>query len=554
MLPDLMNGNDVFKSGIRAVNHNEDLSPLKTWLQQRISTTGRETLPAWAEVLTAILTLIEVRLEEKENPTLFFETHIIARQVRRQRNDEKIQTRFVTDEMGRLNKHLSDYIESSSTLTEGSNTSVVVIGWCLDNDKRGIGVGVTDSRTAAMLFSGDLDRPILGLHISRLKKFTNSLTQGMANSTLSLLLITVILMLGTYIFQTHWKKSSGVIENILQEKYLRCGVDGSLRHFSMFNDAEQTWWGIDVEMCKAIATGIGVKPYFYKVDNSRFDLRLETIEKRDLHILFRNTSHTVTRDLKEGFYFGPYYFYEREYFLDLVGPKSNKPVTDKELFGKRVCVKPGSSNEATLKSIADGIELKLIVKGVDGREFNNNFQLLKLLRESAEPICDYVFGNYYVLKQLNSDQQVRNNFSFPMRSYTNSRLDPLAAVLPRDEAWREVVSYIIYVLIQADEMNINSYNVDHIKVNGSKRQKDFLKGIGMQSLNLPENWVYNLLSTSGSYDEIYYRSFACDYADCPKPAQSDWDQKLRQLNNQRWPNYAFDESDDKPGLLFTPTF
>ena len=561
MLPEFLNNHGKYKVNIAPPDDAEALQVLKVWLGKKESESTRQTRPAWIEVVLAVVALVEQKLEQLQEeagtPEMFsFETHIVARQVAKQRGERQIPTRFVTDEIKRISNHQLDYLESA----EGDQ-NLALIGWYRIGNRRGLGIAVLD-RIEALLLCRDDEAPH-SQNQAEISKPTASESKSQVVNLpfqvkwFALPLLTFVL--GAVLVILFGRSSDGVepiniLDSVLEAKTMRCGVDGSLPHFSLRNDAEQKWWGLDVELCKALGAALDVDVEFVKVSSSQFEERINALHEQKVHILFRNTSHTAARDLNADILFGPHYFYEREYFLDLSAPSGDDTVNLSDITGKNICVKPGTSNALTLRHLKLEADFNIITQNKQGEDLTNNIKLLRALRLD-ESLCDFVYGNYYVLKQLKLDKERRNPDKLVrLRTLNQISFDPLAPVLLNDYRWQAVVSYTIYALLYAEKLGINSYNVDQKYSSGNSVEQHLLSGMNIQNTGLTPGWIYRIIAEVGNYSEIYYRAIVCDYVACDTPSESDFHKKMEAVDAVRWPNKVFKADDPRPGLLYTPTF
>ncbi|MBV8652744.1 MAG: amino acid ABC transporter substrate-binding protein, partial [Alphaproteobacteria bacterium] len=91
--------------------------------------------------------------------------------------------------------------------------------------------------------------------------------------------------------------------------------------------------------------------------------------------------------------------------------------------------------------------------------------------------------------------------------------EPLApAVRHGDDEWYDIVKWVGYAAIEAEEHGVNSKNVDE-KAKGDdpdiKRLLGVTPGMG-KSLNLDEKWAYNLIKQVGNYGEVFDRNVGKD--------------------------------------------
>jgi general L-amino acid transport system substrate-binding protein len=84
--------------------------------------------------------------------------------------------------------------------------------------------------------------------------------------------------------------------------------------------------------------------------------------------------------------------------------------------------------------------------------------------------------------------------------------EPLAPVVRHgDNQWRDVVTWVIYALMEGEEKGIAQKNVDEMAKNEDPTIKRMLGGTpGMgKALGLDEKWAYNAIKAVGNYGEIF---------------------------------------------------
>ncbi len=81
-----------------------------------------------------------------------------------------------------------------------------------------------------------------------------------------------------------------------------------------------------------------------------------------------------------------------------------------------------------------------------------------------------------------------------------------------DDQWDDIVSWVVYALIEAEEKGITSQNVDEKAKSEDpdvKRMLGATPGMG-KALGLDEKWAYNAVKAVGNYGEIFERNVGKD--------------------------------------------
>ena len=89
--------------------------------------------------------------------------------------------------------------------------------------------------------------------------------------------------------------------------------------------------------------------------------------------------------------------------------------------------------------------------------------------------------------------------------------EPLApAVRHGDDEFFDIVKWVVYATVEAEEKGISSANVDeNMKSQDSSVQRLLGTNPGLgQALGLSEKWAYNVVKMVGNYGEIFDRTSA----------------------------------------------
>ncbi|MBV9827972.1 MAG: amino acid ABC transporter substrate-binding protein [Alphaproteobacteria bacterium] len=285
------------------------------------------------------------------------------------------------------------------------------------------------------------------------------------------------------------------LDKVKQAGMLVCGVSTGVAGFSQ-PDNQGNYAGLDVDICKAVAAAMFGDATKVKYVPLTAQQRFTALQSGEVDILARNTTWTLQRDTDLGLDFAPVVYYDGQGFM--VGKKLGVK-SAKELNGATVCVQPGTTTELNLADYfrANQISFKpLVIEKLDelvaaffsGRcdAFTTDRSGLAAIRVSRAPNPD----DYMILPEIISKE-------------------PLApAVRQGDDQFHDVVDWVIYALIQAEEKGITSKNVDdQLKSEDPdvKRMLGVTPGMG-KSLGLDEKWAYNEIKMVGNYGEIFDRN------------------------------------------------
>ena len=286
---------------------------------------------------------------------------------------------------------------------------------------------------------------------------------------------------------------------VKQRGALSCGVSTGIQGFS-FPDSKGVWAGLDVDVCRAIAAAILGSGDKVKFTASTAQQRFPMLQSGEVDVLARNTTWTLTRDTVNGFNFAPVTFYDGQGFLvpAKLGVKSAK-----ELNGASVCVQPGTTTELNLADYfrANKMEFKPVVIE----------DLSQLEQAFVNGRCDVYTTDASGLASFRAARSGNPN-EFIILPERISK-EPLAPTVRQgDEEWYDVVKWVVYALIQAEESGITQANVEDMKKSSDPNIQRLLgvtPGMG-KALNLDEAWAANAIKAVGNYGEMFERNVGKD--------------------------------------------
>ena len=290
------------------------------------------------------------------------------------------------------------------------------------------------------------------------------------------------------------------LEDIKSRGVLRCGVRSDLSGFSSVN-SEGKWTGLDADFCKAVASAVLGSPD--KVDYVVLGApqRLVALQNGDIDLLIRNTTWTYTRDTDMGLHFAGINFYDGQGFL------AKKSLGAKELKqlpkGTEICV---ARNTTTILNLEDhlnkndyGFKIKAYNSETETSNafFSGRCQVLTTdrsalasARVSEAPNPD----DYVILQDIISKE-------------------PLGPVVRDDDSqWSDIVRWVLFAQIAAEEQNINSANIDMLRkipVN-AKNPIAGAKSEASKALGLDNDWAYRVIRLVGNYAEVFERNLGAD--------------------------------------------
>ena len=230
--------------------------------------------------------------------------------------------------------------------------------------------------------------------------------------------------------------------------HIDVGVNAGVFGFSMPDD-KGVWKGLDVDTARAIAAAV-----FGDADKVKFKAltavqRLPALQAKEIDVLCRNTTQTLTRETTNGLNFTHVNYYDGQGFLI---PKKLGVKSAKELGGATVCVLPGTTTE---------------MNAADFFRANNMSWKPVVIEQTAELSKAFFAGRCDVLtsdaSQLAAHRSVAPNPADYVLLPEIISKEPLAPVVRHgDDQWYDIVNFTVMALINAEEMGITSKNVDEM--------------------------------------------------------------------------------------------
>jgi general L-amino acid transport system substrate-binding protein len=303
--------------------------------------------------------------------------------------------------------------------------------------------------------------------------------------------------------------SAGTLDDVKTKGFIQCGVSQGLIGFSN-PDEQNKWTGMDVDFCRAVAAAVFGDPEKVKYTPLTAKERFTALQSGEIDILSRNTTWTMGRDTSLGLKFAGVMYYDGQGFMV---KKSIGVTSALGLGGAAVCTQTGTTTELNLADYfkANKMEYKVVA-------FEKNEEVLKAYQEGRCDVFTTDQSGLYAerLKFTNPDEHV-------ILPEIISK-EPLGPVVRQgDDAWFNVVKWTYFALLTAEELGVDSKNIDEMKsknsvpegnpevqrllsikvkaADGTEADNDFGKGIG-----LGPDWAYNPIKMVGNYAEIFERN------------------------------------------------
>ena len=289
--------------------------------------------------------------------------------------------------------------------------------------------------------------------------------------------------------------SAATLDIVKQRGTLVCGVSTGFAGFST-PDSQGNFKGLDVDYCRALAAGIFNDPSKVRYVALTAQNRYTALQSGEIDVLYRNSTETFLRGTTLGLRQGPINFYDGQGFV----VKKDADVKElKDLKGATVCVAQGTTHEVTLGDYgrANGIDWKpLVFDRVDTMYQTFFGGRCDAMTQDASALAGAVAtaapnpADYVVLPTTISKE--------PLGPFTRNG----------DEVWSDIVTWLHYGLVEAEELGVTQANVDEKAKSDAPAVQRLLGASGDlgSRLGLDNKWMKQAIKATGNYGEIFERN------------------------------------------------
>lgn len=285
-----------------------------------------------------------------------------------------------------------------------------------------------------------------------------------------------------------------ILKKVMKQGHLLCGVTQGVAGFSA-PDSKGKWSGIEVDVCRAVASAIFADDKKVKYVPISAQARFTALQSGEIDILSRVTTWNLTRDTSLGLNFAPTVFYDGQAFMVR---KKDGIKKIKDLNGATICTQQGTTSEVNLADYfrSNRLKMKPVV-------FESNDEVTQAFLKGR---CDAFTNDGSGLVAERSKTKNPAEYEILEEIISKEPLGP--AVRHGDDKWFDIVKWSVYALIAAEEFGITSKNIDSFNKSKSPHIKRFIGKIpgNGRRLGLSEKWAYNIIKKVGNYGEVFERN------------------------------------------------
>ena len=294
----------------------------------------------------------------------------------------------------------------------------------------------------------------------------------------------------------HERAEAQTLDRIYDRGLLVCGLIYAGQGIAEV-DATGRWTGFFPDMCRALSAAIFGDAEASEIVEVDFVTRFDALRDEAFDVLMSNTTWTMGRDVELGMGFTATIFYDGQGFLahhslgvdrlaDLDTPTT-------------VCV---HSNTTTIDNLEDIVRTQYPSLEIRAYESNEAGYDAFFARS-----CDLFTTDQSSLIGLRASR-ASDPADYVLLSDLISR-EPLGpAVRQDDPLWFDIVQWVMYALILAEEHGITSANVDQALDSEVPEVRRLLgvEGDYGELIGLPPDWAYQAIRQVGNYGEVFDRN------------------------------------------------
>jgi len=287
---------------------------------------------------------------------------------------------------------------------------------------------------------------------------------------------------------------AATLDDVRQRGVLNCGVNQGLPGFSE-PDAAGNWSGFDVDFCRALAAAIFADPdkvaYVPLSTSERFD----ALRSGEIDVLARNSTWTMQREAGLGLTFVGVTYYDGQGFML---PRSAGIFSSLELDGSKVCVQAETTSAANLADYFATNDMTY-----EGIVTESAAGSLEAYRDGRCGVISSDISQLYAERLRLSDKD--EHMVLP-NTISKEPLGP--AVRQEDPAWATLVKWVLFALLNAEELGIGLDTIEEALVSEKPAVRRLVGNEGSfgEDIGLSAGWAADILKSVGNYGDIYDRN------------------------------------------------
>jgi general L-amino acid transport system substrate-binding protein len=286
--------------------------------------------------------------------------------------------------------------------------------------------------------------------------------------------------------------AQATLEAVKARGELICGSNTGLTGFGA-PDANGTWAGFDVDLCRAVAAAVLGDATKVKFVPTTGETRFTALQSGEVDVLIRNSTWTASRDSELALDFVAVNYYDGQGFM----VKKDLGVSSaKELDGATVCIQTGTTTELNLADFF--------------KQNNITYQPVTIAddaegqRQYLAGACDTYTTDASGLAASRATLPDAENHIILPEIISKEPLGPV--VRHGDNNWGDIVRWTYYSLLIAEEKGITKANVEEVAASTNDEEVKRLLGLSGElavKFGLDNDAFKRAILAGGNYGEIF---------------------------------------------------
>ena len=291
---------------------------------------------------------------------------------------------------------------------------------------------------------------------------------------------------------------SQTLADVLARGRLVCGVNGGVPGFS-FVEPDGTISGFDADFCRAVAAAVLGDATAVDFVELTAAVRFDALAAREIDVLIRNTTWTLSRDADLNATFATTTFYDGQGMMVRVADGFD---SIDDLDGTTICVLQGTTTELNLADRFASLSYTPLT-------FEENTPLEAAFTAEA---CQGWTSDQSQLAARRSaypedDGGPESLVIFP-EVFSKEPLGPVTR--DDDSQWSDIVNWVVIGMITADEKGITSANLADFVADPGEVETARLLGLSFEdgeifdsNLGIDPGFMQAVIAQVGNYGELY---------------------------------------------------
>jgi len=289
--------------------------------------------------------------------------------------------------------------------------------------------------------------------------------------------------------------AGGLVDIIRARGNVRCGVQGPSNPGFGAIDSKGIWRGFNIDLCRGIASMVLGDSDKIAVVALTTETRFPALQSGEIDVMTNNTTWTMQRDTQLGFAFPAITFYDGQ---GIMVRASSGIDSATKLDGATICVPPGTTTEIQLSDWFRARKMRFTPVIIEGRS--------ELTQAYATGRCDAItYDSTTLYSQRTTLPDPQNHVILPEKISK----EPLTVTVRQgDDRFRNIVAWMVFTLINAEELGVKQSNVREMLGNPDPRIRRLLgvEGDLGRGLGISNDFAITMISAIGNYGESFERN------------------------------------------------